>query len=401
MKVKIPFILSILTITLFGLIAWAEFRLGGYQKITQIWLLDNQPYFQDLKVLINGLDFIRKGESPYQNATPFNYPIGWGVFSFIPWINIKNLKIIGCLQAVSFFFVCIYIFKKEKVPQIPAALVMFSPAVLLMVERGNCDLIIFLLLACTTLFVKSPTFSLATTLILSLLKIYPFGSVFGWLMKENKSLWFKPEKLVIFSVFLAGLLASYRSYFYVSERTPRPYHYMSYGLGTLPQLAAERFGFEKNEYFPLLICFYVLIFLIIVFFCLKKSKTNMYLSNNEEPANQLFYAGAGCFLASNIIGFNWEYRLSFLLLCLPFIFLKIKNRKKEMIIWYVCIVLLCWQTFLKKLIDMFIFKMPYKTNHFYLFADIINIFLFISLSCYFLQAFLAKCLDKKVCLGKN
>lgn len=357
---------------------WCDIFSGGYSKVTNLWFLDSQPYFQDLKVLLDGIGQFRKGESPYlQAGSPFNYPMGWSIFKVLPFLSTNNLKAIGLFQIFFFLILCLWIFKKFHSPQCLSSFILFSPPVILALERGNCDVIIFILIGITFLLFKKPTTQLCAVLFAASLKVFPFGALLGWIYGvKNPATLKKPSILLVMFLFGIGIFYSLESFIVVSERTPRPFHFMSYGLASMPTLVAERLDIGPKRKTVLIISFYFAI-LVASIACWKTKVVKPFQTQTPNKSRQLFFAGLGCFLLSNLIGFNWEYRLIFLIFCMPEIFYLRYKKGSWFWIVYLFIIILMWQNFFKNGLDQFIPYLTYQKNHFYLVADLINIILFI------------------------
>lgn len=377
-KKPFPFLVLCLGIGLISSVLWFDVKQGGYQKVLALWFVDSRPYFQDLRVLIDGISQFRDGDSPYLKASsPFNYPCGWALLSVFSFLNPENLKILGLSQIIVFFILCLWLVQRLKCPEVLSIPILFSPPVLLALERGNCDVLIFILLGVLLLATKNQSLHLCGILSAALLKIFPLGAILSYLVavKDTKTLK-KPINILVYILFGVGLIYSLESFLIVSERTPRPVHYMSYGLGSLPSLFAERAGLGDSGKYLCIIILYAITTGTSVFLWRNKIITAFQVEMNDD-SEKIFFAGVGCFLMSNLIGFNWEYRLIFLILCLPEINSQRKNIGGLFWILYALILLLFWQSFIKSILDLLFVHLPYQTNHFYTLADIINIILFI------------------------
>lgn len=291
------------------------------------------------------------------------------------------------MQALLFFLLCLWIFKKFKTFETLSSLILFSPPVLFALERGNCDVFIFLLLGTTFMASKNQTTQLYAVLSAALLKIFPLGAVLGLITKKDiKKKLLTKQSFAVFAFFLVGTFLSLQSFTFVSERTPRPIHFMSYGLCSLPSLFSTRAGFHVEQKIITIIIFYCSVFFVSLI--IWKMDLCKNFKKSQSDSQQLFFVGLGCFILSNLIGFNWEYRLIFLIFCLPEIIYQKKFLKHQFWIIYSLLLLLFWQSFFNSAFNIIFQYLPYKTNHFYVFSDLINIVLFIfsfSLALTFLE----------------
>src|SRR3972149_1490616 len=161
---------------------FSEFYFGSYAVIGSYFCIIPIPYFVDLKILLCGIDAIRENINPYTVSCLdgihfFNYPYIWGFLSFLPFITTSNLIYIGLGLALTLFSTLyFYIGKINFIDAIIYTLLFLSPAIMLGVERGNCDLIIFLLLLIPLFYRNSHSLFAFVILITGMLKLFPIGA---------------------------------------------------------------------------------------------------------------------------------------------------------------------------------------------------------------------------------
>lgn len=375
-------------LALLGVCLFFEWRFGSYQAITDIWCLDSKPYFIDLKVLLVGLDDSRAGKSPYMNfANTFNYPLSWTVFAPLGFLKAENLLWIGVFQILFFFVFSSYFLARFKCPYFLSCLILFSPAVLLGLERGNCDLVIFLGLGFALLLSGGGLLALGVILCAGLLKIYPLSCVVGWFFESKelptqRLLWI----ILMLCFFSAVFLFTFQGYLQVAKLTPHPVHYMSYGLAALPTLVANAFAFPPPVKVALILIFYGLIGGGVWLACRHGSFLDGMGSGSDPMVARFFFAGTSCFLASSLIGYNWEYRLVFLIFCLPAVFSLRKTHPIGFALIFGSIAFLCWQSFWAD----FFSRWLGKASRFYYFSDLVNVLLFVLLASSLVSLFKLK-----------
>ena len=110
----------------------------------------------------------------------------------------------------------------------------------------------------------------------------------------------------------------------VSHKTPRPYGGMSYGLGDIPSMVYGHFNNYKTFIF---ISFFSFMVMWLYFFYIKTFPILRKMVVEDDMKGKSFLMGSGIFITTCIIGFNWEYRLIFLLLTLPQIFKWVKKSR--------------------------------------------------------------------------
>jgi len=230
------------------------------------------------------------------------------------------------------------------------SLFFISPATMLLHERGNSDIIIFILLLLMLHIKNNAAVQTTFLLIISMLKLYPIGAIFMLLVHRISN----RQKVTIFSIFVF-LFSLYVYFFFdnirlVSFLTPRPYGGISFGLGDIP---SQIFGHFKQFKLLIFISFIVFLFIWLVFF-FKKTKPFLRKMTFENGfVGKAFFVGAGIFIFTCLIGFNFEMRLTFLLFTLPQILAWIKQ--KMLISYWVIglLLLIVWQTFISSVIHYF------------------------------------------------
>ena len=176
------------------ILVFSEFYLGSYAIVANYFRIYPIPYFVDLDILLCGVDAIRESANPYfvncyEGEALLTTILMLGEFYlFYLSLHASNLIYIGFGIAI-LFFSSLYFFvgKLNFKSSILYTLLFLSPAVMLGVERGNCDLIIFLLLMIVPLVHnKSKILSAFILLTTSMLKIFPIGAVHGFFAQYKK-----------------------------------------------------------------------------------------------------------------------------------------------------------------------------------------------------------------------
>lgn len=372
-NIDFRFIPAIVLVIYFFTLIYCEVYLGSYTVISNFFGIYSIPYFVDLKVLLCGLDAAEVGADPYKaicyNGNPiFNYPIAWTIFSSIPFLDEGNLIYLGISMGVLvFIFIFLFIGKISLTESIIYSVIFISPAIILGIERGNCDLLIYMMLFIP--FVKSKVSPITlgiVVLITSILKLYPIGALVGLLFNNNNKF---NNKLIIFStillLFIVYLILFRENIAVVSSQTPRPFYGFSYGFGNIPSLLIKNFpSFEFLIIIGCVVLFVIQFFVLSILF--SKSLRSLVIMNNNK--GYAFIAGCCIFLITSVIGYNFEYRLVFLLFTIPQILIWLKTSDK--LAWYLITItiLLTWQSFIK-----LIFPNPL---YYHLFSQILFVILF-------------------------
>lgn len=179
----------------------------------------------------------------------------------------------------------------------------FSSSILLLVERGNNDLAVFALV-CLALAVP-----LAVGLVLlfgaALLKLYP---VLCWpaLIRSRRTLILAVVLAVAFGLLLQDELGA------IHKAQPLR-AYLSYGSASF----AYAFKVMGHVTVPGLLISAVLVVVSLGALLLLANHIRFVQDERFEARRRFFYAGAFVFLGTFVLGSNWDYRLVFLLFCVP------------------------------------------------------------------------------------
>jgi len=345
---------------------FSEFYFGSYAVIGSYFCIIPIPYFVDLKILLCGIDAIRENINPYTvsclDGSPFfNYPYIWGFLSFLPFITTSNLIYIGLGLALTLFSTLyFYIGKINFIDAIIYTLLFLSPAIMLGVERGNCDLIIFLLLLIPLFYKNSHSLFAFVILITGMLKLFPIGASICILndviSKIKKSFCLFISVIVIFLIYLVLMK---ENILLVSQKTPRPFGGSSYGLWAIPEMFFRHFRHYPSFAVFIFFILKMLILLAFIIFYRYANKIVKTLIIDSGSKGMSYIIGAGIFITTCLIGYNWEYRLIFLLLTIPQILSWIGEKKLMAIGLLFLSILIVWQSFIGAVLGIMHFKYAY------------------------------------------
>ncbi len=291
----------------------------------------SQP-FSDIKGLLGAADCKSAGLDPYL-VTSFdpwgrtlNYPKIWlSIFNFFH-LTMSSANLLGFTFILLYTTTTIFIFKiKKNLDLILVLLLIFSPPILLLLERGNLDIIIYLLIILSVFFIRkiktiNPILQIHLTYLIILftffLKIYPVV-LLSLLIFENIS----GRNFILITAYSLTILiiyffSSYTDIVFIFNNTPRP-GFIAYGRNILLQL-----------YFNGKILVFVSGILIAItlglaiFICVrfkKKLKEIIPISYAVKDNIFLFLSGAIIYAGTFIHGNNYDYKLVFLLLTIPYL----------------------------------------------------------------------------------
>ena len=320
---KLVLVTSSIFIWLLLLIA---FKYYGYEKTWQLWKVETeQPAFLDFRLIPGSAESFRHGfeptiKNPYDPAKRiFNYPAFWRLF-FYTGITEDDTVWISITMIVLFFVGVLLLPDSPKISDAIAILfVIFCPASMLLYERGNVDLIVFVICVLIILAEGYSAYLAAGLLVFgAVVKLFPIFGVTGLLCEsKTKFLWLTSGCLLALTAYIYKTFGSIKASW---DSTMRGKDF-SYGTNVLVThyttwVASHWFSFPfinfLLKYGPLGVA---LLFLALVFFAAPRNlKFPAALSERNLAA---FRMGASIYVGTFLLGNNWDYRLAFLVLIIP------------------------------------------------------------------------------------
>jgi len=191
------------------------------------------------------------------------------------------------------------------------AAVLFAPTTWLAVERGNCELAMFGLVAgAAWLVARSPGCATAVVGLAAMLKLYPVFALAGFAGDGTRAwrrrvLWLGGA-CVVYLIAIRGDLALIRAHTWHWSR-------IGYGLEQLPQELAARGWGTAVPWFGL----GVAALLLAVVGGLRLRARAVLVGGDDAHRLAAFRMGAAVYVGSFCLGSNSDYRLMFLLLVVP------------------------------------------------------------------------------------
>jgi hypothetical protein len=300
--------------------------LGGHMAWKHLGVPATPPSFSDLRSVTSGWECVRKHVDVLPSnpcdpwgARPANYPrlwlwpshLGLGQSVTITW---------GLATAGLFFWSFLALVGPCS---LGAGLVfaagLVSPAVMLGVERGNADLIVFSLLALAIVWLRHPRPELraashALFLLTGILKLFP---VFAWGVLIRQ-----PRRWALFgggSVavgFLVYALATLDDIETIRKVVPQAV-WFSYGAGVAIDALRDRIDGQPFSAPPHAGWWTALVLVPAAAGALRLAWRRRGAPVEQTRSLDAFVAGAGIYVASFLLLHNWDYRLAVLLLTLP------------------------------------------------------------------------------------
>ena len=298
------------------------FLLLGYEHTWRLWNIPvMSPPFADLRVITHGADSVARGLDPLisnpgdQWGRPLNYPRIWQSLYSVG-VNKSHTVLLGLGIILSFLAGVVMILPNAS--NMTSSLVvsaLVSPAVLLGIERANIDLFIFFLVALSIVLARK-SLALADGVIIfaTALKLFPIFGISLLLQGGKKR--FIGHALVVLAIAFAYLLATWTDLSLISHATPRATD-LSYGMNVAwMRLESVNYALGILSRF---ICSAFVVFAAYLLFA--GCACPYVLKSPEEGEDSLtldsFRVGSSIYLGTFILGNNWDYRLIFLILCIP------------------------------------------------------------------------------------
>ena len=278
-----------------------------------------EPCFADLRTITGGAESKKQGfdpmvknpEDPWNRV--MNYPRIWQYLYFFG-INETHTIPMGILFVSLFLLgVCLILPNAPNEIILAVILALLSPAVLLGIERGNTDLLMFFLVALAVFLINRNRCYLSSFVILfaAFLKLFPIFAAVSLLRAEKKP--FFRLFCIVCAVFAVYLAVTFSDLILISKGTPKS-AYFSFGKDVLWMKAFEineslGMFFKYFSYFVLAICAVSAIFLFF--------KKSIPIRFEESITLDSFRAGAMIYIGTFLLGSNFIYRLMFLIFVIP------------------------------------------------------------------------------------
>ena len=283
---------------------------GWTRTWSAIFILQPSPAFLDMRSIQGAVISARQGLNPHMSNPndPYrrvsNYPLIWvkiGEALNLP--DESRFRQFCSLVILCFVGVSAYIL--YRFPSFGLLACLLSTATLLGIVRANTDLIIYSLVFVFALAFPK-TLSPVPILVATALKLYPVFSLVIFLIKRQ------------FLLFLLSLTATLAIFAYMWDELAIIWSipletgdsYLTYGFNSL----APYFSLQGLR--------------LVTLLCLAIFVTALYLKKMEGPHRHqqedefefsLFLAGASIYVGTFIVWANWDYRLMFLIFCIPFL----------------------------------------------------------------------------------
>lgn len=293
----------------------------GPERIWHLWNIPTmQPCFADARAITAGAESRRAGFDPLVTnpADPWhrvlNYPRPWQSLYRLgldqhSTVAVAVVMIVAFLTGLSLF-----VDRIDRATAFLLALALFSPAVMLGVERANICLLIFFLCAFALAVLRRSAVAAALLLTAAgTLMYYPFlGLACLARAPRRLCLWLVGPSLAVGVAYIA---LTWRDVLLVIEGVDRG-TFLSYGLN-VGWMATRQLHGSRTAVWAVAV-FSVLLLGVAVAMMLRSARRQLH-SAAVPDLHHLdgFRLGAAIYAGTFLLGNNWDYRLMFALFCLP------------------------------------------------------------------------------------
>jgi len=377
-------------IVLMWVLSGVLFSSYGYGRTWKLWGVPTQePVFRDFLLIPGSAESFRNGfepsiENPYDvGQRIFNYPAFWRLFFYTNISADDTVWIVALLLIL--YFISIMLFpQKLAVPgAVLMLLVVFSPASMLLYERGNADLFVFFICAMIVL-ASDYSANLTVGLIVfgGVVKMFPLFGV-TVLLKESKEKFWRLAIISVIFMIAYGLL-TFQSQSAAWNTTMRG-DGASYGSFVL----VTRLGNYLQELIPGIfspgqwsLFFEGLALMLVLFTAILAVRESVSLDASHERNLAAFRMGASIYVGTFLLGNNWDYRLAFLVFVVPqlsqWMFGDNKKYRFVSIGVMIGILLSCWHFLLQ--FDLAFIPLRDPINRKFVVDELINWFLLMGLA---------------------
>ena len=310
----------------------------------------------------------------YNNSCVSGFLDYGNIFLFFPYFESLEkfyFFYLPILNGIIFIFLIVSLIQPKNIfNYFLLILILFSPPTLLVIERANVDMLIFLLIVLIA-FSNSSFLNFIIITFASLLKYYPLVLMVNFFIEKARSI---KKILLILSLFIITVLFL----FYLTGESWGLIQYkkQSFDPPWGNQFSVKAFAIIsekwKNYEHPmiLLISYIFFIFFTIIFFLVFKKTRFINKVNIYSFEEKLFILGANLIVTLYLITDNIHYREVFIILLFPFIIKLSKSIDNKIFKYLIYFITLRYIFFLISNYYVF-FKKSYYLLYFKALSDII------------------------------
>ncbi|MFH2051361.1 MAG: glycosyltransferase 87 family protein [bacterium] len=292
----------------------------GYDDTWRLWNIPTMsPPFADLRTITGGAESARMGLDPLVDnpgdpwGRPMDYPRIWESL-FLLGIDQGDTALLALIM-IAAFIAGLFLFVRDidRTTAVLLAAGIFSPAVLLGIERGNNDLLIFFLMAAALAALRrSPVLATGLVTFGAALMYFPiFGLAILLALPRRRCLALAGLSIALILVYAAATLSDLRHIGTGALRGTT----ISYGFNVLH---TSVHGYFRSPATGLWLEYACLGVLLVMFGIALRTRGFRFAPAEQDHQHlDAFRLGAAIYVGTFLIGNNWDYRLMFLLFTIP------------------------------------------------------------------------------------
>jgi hypothetical protein len=333
----------------------ALFYFWGAANVWLLWCVPvKPPGFADLRDVLGGIQLARAGAQ--NTADTFGLVGGYpGIWALLGWLGLGVRDTVWAAIALFCAYAAsLYVFARRysSLTAVVMAAIIFSPAAMLGYERANLDLAMFAILSVALwLAATSSVLPVGLIVLAAMLKIYPILGL-GYLLKQPRGRFLLWAGIGL-GVFIIYTLA-------VGARAMQGMAYIpkgddfDYGAGVIA-FHVLLSGVSRLQSNLVILFSFLVLYLIVVaaLFLSYRLARHARLVLYESPYMDAFRLGAIIYVGTFIQGNSFNYRLIFLVFCIPQ--MVIWTRRQSPVYWeargtLVAVLASCWAAILLRIL---------------------------------------------------
>jgi len=304
---------------LLGILLLGVMMLGyGYEQTWRLFGFPTMmPSFSDARVMTAGSESYQLGHDPMENNVRdpwqrrMNYPRCWQIL-YLMKVD-QSFTVPLALSFIVPFFASLWLFEPKNgwVAGL-LLLLLFSPAVMLGVERGNSDLLIFaMILALAVWLQKWPRAAGGLLFFAAFLKLFPIFAGLALLgLTRDKAVRIGTVVLLAFVAYVLVEASNLYEAAKVTEKTPL----MAFGTAVLVMAAPMILGIADPAFLQTATWFVVAV-VVMAAVGLRIARSG---DQDADADLRCFWAGIAIYLGSFVgLSSNYDYRLVFVIMGVP------------------------------------------------------------------------------------
>jgi hypothetical protein len=304
------------------------FARGGHRAWGHFGVWTLSPSFLDLRSVTSAWECVRRGIAVLPSnpcdplKRPANYPTVWLLPSHLG-LGQSSTVALGIVTALVFFGAALAVIPQHAEPWegLVYGVALCSPSVMLGVERGNVDLLVFAVIVAAMAFFRrsgpSAVVSPLLVLIAAILKLFPILAAPALLRRDRRGFYAFGAVSAAFGVYALATLGTIRDIRrFTPQLTAYSYGVKPFGIWAANLFATYRIHLAASVWDWLLVTVIVAAAVIVQ----PRVQRRLFAGDEEAAARRdldLFVVGGVIFVATFFVIQSFEYRLVFLVLTIP------------------------------------------------------------------------------------